>query len=64
LVLYIYIKNKMGWACGKYGVRTGAHKVLVGKLEGKRLLGTPRRRWSITNIQEIYLRGFNWIDMA
>jgi hypothetical protein len=44
----------MGWACGKYGVRTGAHKVLVGKLEGKRLLGRPRRRWSITKNK--YLR--------
>jgi hypothetical protein len=23
----------------------GVHKVLVGKLEGKRPLGRPRRRW-------------------
>ena len=23
----------------------GVHKVLVGKREGKRPLGTPRRRW-------------------
>ena len=23
----------------------GAHKVLVGKREGKRPLGSPRRRW-------------------
>jgi hypothetical protein len=23
----------------------GVHKILVGKPEGKRTLGTPRRRW-------------------
>jgi len=27
------------------GKRRGAHRVLVGKPEGKRPLGRPRRRW-------------------
>jgi len=57
----------MGWACGTYGVRTVAHKVLVGRLEGRRLLGRPRRRWTIIKKifkKYIYLRGFDWIDMA
>ena len=27
------------------GERRGANRVLVGKPEGKRLLGRPRRRW-------------------
>ena len=35
----------MGWACGKYGDGRGVHRVLVGKPEGKRPLGRPRRRW-------------------
>ena len=30
-------------ACMEEG--RGAHKALVGKPEGKRPLGTPRRRW-------------------
>ena len=34
----------MGGACGTYGGR-GVHKGLVGKPEGKRPLGRPRRRW-------------------
>ena len=34
----------MGEACGTYGGR-GVHKVLVGKSEGMRQLGRPRRRW-------------------
>jgi hypothetical protein len=27
------------------GERTGAYRALVGKLEGRRPLGRPRRRW-------------------
>jgi hypothetical protein len=27
------------------GEERGVHRVLVGKLEGKRTLGRPRRRW-------------------
>jgi len=27
------------------GERKGAYTILVGKLEGKRQLGRPRRRW-------------------
>jgi len=33
----------MGGTCGAYG--GGVHRVLVGKSEGKRRLGRPRRRW-------------------
>jgi len=35
----------MGGACGAYGGGRGVHRVLVGKPEGKRPLGRPRRRW-------------------
>jgi hypothetical protein len=36
----------MGRTCGAYGVEErGVHRVLVGKPEGKRPLGRPRRRW-------------------
>jgi hypothetical protein len=46
---------------------TNAYRILVGKLEGKRPLGTPRLRW-VDNIK-IYLReigwgGTDWIDLA
>jgi hypothetical protein len=40
---------------------------LVGKQEGRRSLGRPRRRW-VDNIRmdlsEIGLDGMDWIDMA
>ena len=35
----------MGGACGTYGERNGAYRVLVGKPDGKRPLGRPGRRW-------------------
>jgi hypothetical protein len=48
-----------------YGVMT--YRILVGKPEGKRPLGRPRRRW-VDNIKmdlrEIGCDGVNWIDMA
>jgi hypothetical protein len=35
----------MGGACSTYGEETGVYRVLMGKPEGKRQLGRPRRRW-------------------
>jgi hypothetical protein len=29
----------------RMGERRGANRVLIGKTEGKKLLGRPRRRW-------------------
>jgi hypothetical protein len=35
----------MGRAYSKNGVKRNAWRILVGKPEGKRPLGRPRRRW-------------------
>jgi len=35
----------MGGACSAYGGGGGVYRVLVGKPEGRRPLGRPRRRW-------------------
>ena len=43
----IYVFVCVGGACGTYGEGRGVHRVLVGKPEGKRPLGRPRRRWGI-----------------
>ena len=60
-------KNEMGWACGSYGGGEGAYRVLVGKPEGKRPLGRPRRRW-VDNIrmdlQEVGCGPVDWIWLA
>jgi hypothetical protein len=44
-----------------------AYKILVGKPEGKRPLGRPRRRWEVNikmDFREIGWGGMDWIDMA
>jgi hypothetical protein len=38
-------KNEIGVACGTYGDRRAAYRVLVGRSEGKRPCGRPRCRW-------------------
>jgi hypothetical protein len=44
-----------------------AYRILVGKPEGKRTLGRPRRRW-LDNIKidlrEIGWDGMDWIDLV
>jgi hypothetical protein len=45
------------------GERRGVHRVLVGKSEGKRTLGRPRRRWEDnieTDLQEVRC-GSSWL---
>ena len=49
------------------GERTGVYRVLVGKLEGKRPLGRPRRRWEDNikmDLQEVRWAGMGWIELA
>jgi hypothetical protein len=40
----------MGGSCSTNGEKRNAYKLLVGKLEGKRPPGRPRRRW-VDNIR-------------
>jgi hypothetical protein len=44
-----------------------AYRVLVGRPEGRRPLGRPRRRWEDIikmDLQDVGWREMNWIDMA
>ena len=70
----------MGGACSAYGgrirwagnvarmgERRGVYRVLVGKPEGKRPLGIPRRRWEDNikmDLQEVGCVGMEWIELA
>ena len=47
------IENEMGRACSTYGERMSVYRALLGKPEGKRPLGRPRRRWE-DNIKMIF----------
>jgi hypothetical protein len=57
----------VGWICGTHGEGRGAYKVLVGRPEGKRSLGRPRRRWEDNikmDLGEIGIDWANWIRLA
>jgi hypothetical protein len=57
----------MGGACSTNGEKRNACRILVGKPEGKRPLGRPRRRWVDNikiHIREIGWDGMDWIDLA
>jgi hypothetical protein len=49
------------------GEDRGVHRALVGKPEGKRLLGRPRRRWEDNikmNLQEVGGGRGDWMELA
>ena len=57
----------MGGECSMYGERRGACRILVGKTEGKRPLGRPRRRLENKikmDLQEVGCGDMGWIDLA
>jgi hypothetical protein len=61
--------NRMRWAghVESMGERRGVYRVLLGKPEGKRLLGRHRRRWedeSKMDLQEVGCGGLDWIKLA
>jgi hypothetical protein len=49
------------------GERSGVYRVFVGKPEGKRPHGRPRRRWEENikiDLQEVGCGGMDWIELA
>jgi hypothetical protein len=49
------------------GEERGVHRVLVGKPEGKRALGRPRRRWEDNikmDVQEVGGDRGDWMELA
>jgi hypothetical protein len=49
------------------GERRGAYRALVGKPEGRRPLGRPRRRWKDNiemDLREVGWGGMDWINLA
>jgi len=54
----------MGGACGAYGGGERCARVLVGKPEGKRSLGRPRRRWEDNIKMDLGEVGGDWMELA
>ena len=58
---------RWAWHVVCLGEGRGAYRVLVGKPEGKRPLGRPRRRWEDNikmDLQEVGYGGMDWIELA
>jgi hypothetical protein len=55
------------WIYGTHGGGGGVYRVMVGRPEGKRPLGRPRRSWEgkiKMDLREIGIGGSNWIRLA
>ena len=68
-IVRVIKSRRMRWTghVARMGEERGVYRVLVGKPEGKRLLGRPRRRW-VDNIkmdlQEVRCWYVDWIGLA
>jgi hypothetical protein len=59
----------MRWAghITRIGEGRGSYRILVGRAEGSRPFGRPRRRWEDNtkmDLQEVGWEGVDWIDMS
>jgi hypothetical protein len=68
-IVRVIKSRKMRWAghVAGMGEGRGAYRVLVGRPEGKRSLGRPKRRWEDNikmDLREIGIDGANWIRLA
>jgi hypothetical protein len=60
-------EDEVGGTCGTHGGGGAVYRVLVGKPEGKRPLGRPRRRWEDNiklDLREIWIDVAKWIQLA
>ena len=68
-IVRVVKSRRMRWAehVALIGERRGIYRVLVGKPEGKRSLGGPRRRWENNikmDLQEVGREGMDGIELA
>jgi len=68
-IVWVVKSRRMRWAghVARMGENRGVHRVLVGKPEGKRPLGRPRRRWEDNikmDLQEVVGGRGDWMELA
>jgi hypothetical protein len=68
-IVRVVKSRRMRWAghVAHMGEKRGVHRVLVGKPEGKRPLGRPRRRWEDNikmDVQELGGGRGDWMELA
>jgi len=68
-IVRVIKSRRMSWAghVARMGERRGVYRVLIGRPEVRRPLGTPRHRWEDNikmDLREIGIDGANWIHLA
>ena len=68
-IVRVIKSRRMRWAVhvARMGEERGVYRILVGKPEGRRPLGRPRRRWVDyirMDLQEVGCRFMDWIGLA
>ena len=68
-IVWVVKSRRMRWAghVARMGEGRGVHRVLMGKPEGKRQLGRPRRRWENNikmDLQEVGGGCEDWMELA
>ena len=68
-IVRVVKSRRMRWVghVARMGEGRGVHRVLVGKLEGKRPLGRPRRRWEDNIKMDLREMGWgcgDWTELA
>jgi len=67
-IVRVIKSRRVRWAghVAHMGERRCVYRVLVGKPDGKRPLGRPRRRWEDIkmDLPEVRCGGMDWIEMA
>ena len=68
-IVRVIKSRRMRWAgnLGRMGERTDVYRVLVGKPEGNRPCGRPRRKWEDNikmDLQEMGCEGVDWFALA
>jgi hypothetical protein len=68
-IVRVVKSRRMRWAglVARMGQGKGVHRVLMGKPEGKRQPGRPRRRWEDNikvDLRDVGCGGVEWIELA
>jgi len=68
-ILRVIKSRRMRWTghVARMGEKRGVYRILIGKPEGKRPHGRPRRRWEDNikmDLQEVGCGGIDWIELA
>jgi hypothetical protein len=68
-IIRVINSRRMSWAVhvAPMGEGGGVYRILIGRPEGKRPLGRPRRRWEDNiklDLREIGIDAANWIQLA